>query len=247
MPGSGGGGSQTTRVDLPKWQQPFVEHGFEGAQSLYDQGGTQVAGTNDNQAQGYAQIRGTALNNGLNTAATGLATNTLNGGFLGSNPHLNAQFEQARLATQGGLASEFAGRGRNVEASEGLRSQQLNDLATRIYGGNYQAERDRMQSTLGMSPGLNASQFTSGNALLGIGGQQQAQQQAQLNQRGNSIDEYLQRVSGSYGNVTQQPMSGNRAGNMLGMGMLGSQMGQGYGQYGSMIGGGLGMLGGYYM
>jgi hypothetical protein len=243
---AGGGGNQTTRVDLPKWQQPFVEHGFEGAQTMYDQGGTGVANTNNDQAQGYAQIRGAANNNGLNTAATGLATNTLNGGFLGSNPYLDQTFEKARMATQGGLASEFARSGRNVDASEGNRAQQLESLATSIYGGAYNDERNRQQQVLGMSPQLNASQFTSGNALLGIGGQQQGYQQELLNQRGNSLDEYLQRVSGSYGNVTQQPSNRNQFAGALGGGMLGSQMGQGYGQYGSMIGGGIGALGGWF-
>lgn len=242
----GGGGSTTTRVDLPKWQQPYVQGGFESAQNLYNQGGTPVAGfTGDTQA-GFQGIRDIASNNQLGNSATGLATNTLNGGFLGSNPYLDATFNKAALATQNQLASQFARSGRNVDASEGLRSQQLNDLATNIYGGNYQAERDRMQQTLGMSPALNASQYTGSNALLGIGAAQQQQNQAQLDQPGNALDQYLQRVSGSYGQVNTQPTSGNRFGSALGMGMLGSQLGSGYGQYGGLIGGGLGALAGYF-
>lgn len=243
---SGGGGNSTTTVNLPKWQQPYVQHGAESAKNLYDNGGTAVAGFNGDQQAGFSGIRDLATNNGLNSAASGLATNTLNGGFLNSNPYIDATFNRAALATQNQLASQFAGAGRNVDASEGLRSQQLNDLATQIYGGNYAQERQNQMATLGMSPQLNAAQYTGANALLGIGGQQQQQSQAQLDQPGNSLDQYMQRVGGSYGQVTSQPTSSNRFGSALGGGMLGSQLGSGFGGNGSLIGGGLGSIAGWF-
>lgn len=240
----GGGGNTTTRVDLPKWQQPYVQSGFQSAQNLYNNGGTPVAGFSGDTVLGQNQARNTAINGTINPAASSLATNTLNGGFLGSNPYLDATFNKAALATQNQLASQFAGSGRNIDASEGLRSQQLNDLATQIYGGNYQAERDRQQQTLGMSPALDQAQYTGANALMGIGAQTQAQQQQELDQPGNALDQYLQRVSGSYGQVTSQPSNRNPLAGGLGGAMLGSQIGGQYG-YGG-LGGILGGLGGYF-
>lgn len=62
------------------------------------------------------------------------------------NPYLDRTFDMAALRTQNQLASEFAGAGRNVDASQGLRSQQLGDLATQIYGGAYDAERNRQNA-----------------------------------------------------------------------------------------------------
>jgi len=246
MSGGGGGGNSTTTVNLPKWQEPYVKYGAGQAQDLYRNGGTPVAGFSGDTVLGQNQIRGLAINNQLGNASSNLATNTLNGGFLNSNPYLDKTFEQARLATQNGLASEFASHGRNIGASEDLRSGQLNDLATKIYGGNYAQERQNQMATLGMSPQLNQSQFAGGNALLGIGAQTQQQQQAELDQPGNSLDQYMQRVGGSYGQVTSQPTSQNRFAGALGGGMLGSQFGSQFGGYGGLIGGGLGALGGYF-
>ena len=246
MSGGGGGGNSTTTVNLPKWQEPYVKFGAQQAQNMYNAGGTGVAGFNGDQQAGFGQIRNLAGGNGLNTGATNLATSTLNGDFLNSNPYLDATFNRAALNTQNQLASEFAGHGRNIGASEGLRSQQLNDLATQIYGGNYAQERQNQMATLGMSPQLNASQYTGANALLGIGAQQQQQNQAELDQPGNALDQYMQRVGGSYGQVTSQPTSQNRFAGALGGGMLGSQIGGQFGGYGGLIGGGLGALGGYF-
>lgn len=240
----GGGGNTTTTVNLPKWQQPYVQHGADAARNIYDNGGPGLAGFTADTNTGFQNIRDLAGNNQLQSGANNLATQTLNGGFLGSNPYLDQTFNQAALATQNQLASQFAGAGRNVDASEGLRSQQLNDLATQIYGGNYQAERDRQQQTLGMSPALNQSQYTGANALLGIGAQQQAQNQAAYDQPGNALDQYMQRVGGSYGQVTSQPSNRSPLGGALGGAMLGSQLGGQYG-YGG-LGGILGGLGGYF-
>lgn len=244
--GGSSGGNSTSTVNLPKWQEPYVKYGAGQAQDLYRNGGTGLAGFTADTVAGQDQVRGLAGNNQLGGAASGLATNTLNGGFLNSNPYIDKTFEQARLATQNGLSSEFAHSGRNIGASEGLRSQQLDDLATKIYGGNYAQERQNQMATLGMSPQLNQSQYTDANAMLGIGAQQQQQNQAALDQPGQNLDQYMQRVSGSYGQVNSQPTSQNRVGGALGGGMLGSQLGSGFGGYGGMIGGGLGALAGYF-
>src|SRR5689334_18071289 len=41
MTGGGSGGTQT--VGPPAWQQPYIKQGYQGAQDMYNAGGTPVA------------------------------------------------------------------------------------------------------------------------------------------------------------------------------------------------------------
>lgn len=93
--------------------------------------------------------------NELNTNASHLVNNTINGDFLNSNPYLDQTFNRAADLTRGRLDSEFAGSGRNLGASMPARSEELQTLASNIYGGNYQAERDRQTSALGQAQGFD--------------------------------------------------------------------------------------------
>jgi hypothetical protein len=172
MSGSSGGASQTQGP--PKWQLPYIKEGMAGAQGLYQSGGTPVVP--------FSQETNTALTNTaaraqggspLVGAAQNLAQNTINGNFLGSNPYLDQTFNRAALQTQNQLASQFAGAGRNVDASEGLRSQQLNDLATGIYGGAYDSERNRMQQAAGMATGLANQDYVDLGQLASVGAQRE--------------------------------------------------------------------------
>jgi hypothetical protein len=244
-----GGGTQTTRVEPPKWQLPYLQSGAGEAQRLYDSGAGQVAPFSPETQAGLSGItdRATA-GSPVNTAAQDLATQTLQGGFLGSNPYLDQTFNRAALQTQNQLASQFAGSGRNVEASQGLRGQQLNDLATGIYGGAYDAERNRQQQVLGMSPALTQSGYADYDRLLGVGAQREQLQQDMNDNPGRLLDQYLQRVGGNYGQTNVATGSRNRGAGALGGAMMGSQFA---GQFSSnpwaqglgAIGGGL--LGGW--
>ena len=95
--------------------------------------------------------------NELNTNASHLVNNTLQGDYLNpdSNPYLQGTFNRAADLTRGRLDSEFAGAGRNLGAALPARSEELQTLASNIYGGNYQAERDRQQSALGQAQGFD--------------------------------------------------------------------------------------------
>lgn len=73
-----------------------------------------------------------------------------------SNPALDAMFNKAADSTQTRLATEFAGSGRNIEASRPARAEELGNLATDFYGGAYENERNR---------GLEASQGAAGRGL----------------------------------------------------------------------------------
>jgi hypothetical protein len=224
--GSSGGGTQTT--EPPKWQRPYIQRGLEEAENQYQRDVQQFS-----PYQGYTDmalhgIVDQARNNPLAGNAASLANQTLTGGFLGSNPYLDQTFNQAALATQNQLASQFAGSGRNIDASQGLRSQQLNDLATQIYGGAYDAERNRQQQVLGMTPMLQQAQYGDLDRLLGVG------------QMGSTaLDQYLGRVNGPMGSSVKTTGGGNALSGAAGGAMMGSM----FGPWGALIGGGLGALG----
>lgn len=247
--GGGGSNNQTTRVEPPAWQLPYLQFGAGQAQDLYNRGGNQVVPFSQETETALGNITarataGTPINNSMQT----LATNTLNGGFLGSNPYLDATFDKAALATQNQLASQFAGSGRNVDQSQGLRAQQLNDLATGIYGGAYENERNRQQQTLGMAPALDQASYSGLDRLLGVGAQREGLAQEMNAREGQNLDEFLQRISGNYGQTNIATGSRNRGAGALGGAMLGSQFAGQYSGNPWIQGGGAvlgGLLGGW--
>ncbi len=235
-------GGTTTSVGPPKWQLPYIQQGYQGAQDLYNSGGTGVAPLS---SETEAALQGTAARAQAGSAnvadAQRINQQTINGGFLGANPYLDQTFNKAALATHDQLASQFAGAGRNVDQSEGLRAQQLNDLATGIYGGAYDSERNRQQQAIGMASGLANQDYIDLGQLASVGAQREGYAQELLNQPGLNLDQYLGRITGSVGSTSYQPSTRNRAAGAIGGALLGSQMG-GQSTWGQ-IGGGL--LGGY--
>lgn len=245
----GGGGNSTTRVEPPKYQLPYLQTGLAEAQNLYNSqtgaGGSTVAPFSPETEAGLKGITDQATaGNPITGAANNLAQQTLSGGFLGSNPYLDKTFDRAALQTQNQLAGQFAGSGRNVDASMGLRSQQLNDLATGIYGGAYDAERNRQNQVLGMSPQLAQGSYADMDRLLGVGAQREELQQQQIDAPGASLDQFLTRVGGNFGQNTVAPSNRNRGAGILGGAMLGSQMGSQYGGGNGWATAGGGLLGG---
>jgi len=124
--------------------------------------GQQVAGFSRPQQQAFAGL-------------TGIDTGLMQGS---GNPYEDAMFRQAAGATQNQLSSEFAGMGRNASATEPLRAEQLNNLATSLYGGNYQNDVN------------NA--MTAGQNLLGIGNQVQQEAQKQIDANMQKYNYYQQ-------------------------------------------------------
>lgn len=224
---STGGGSQTQRTEPPRYQLPYLQDSLRSSQTLYNSTlGTPNMGVAQRSPETLAAQQGIASlagGNQLTQNQQNLANQTLSGGFLGSNPYLDDTFNRAALATQNQLASQFGGAGRNVEASEGLRSQQLNDLATSIYGGAYDAERNRQQQVLGMSPQLQAGGYYDLGQLANVGAAQEGYYQQLLDQPGNLLDQYINRVSGNMGTTIKTSGGGdNGAGILGGLGLLGS-------------------------
>ena len=234
-----GGGKQTVNNAPPAYQLPYLQSGLANAASLYDQGQYNVAPFSQQQTQAQQMIQNRATNGDPTIgAANDYVQKSLNGGFLGSNPYLDATFNQAAQATQGQLASQFAGSGRNVDQSAGLRSQQLNNLATQIYGGNYANERQLMQGTLGYAQPLGNQAYTDANQLNSVGQQIQDLSQKVTDAPGTALDQYLARVRGTdYGQTQTQKTPGNPVGGAIGGASVGSMFGPWGALGGAVLGG----------
>jgi hypothetical protein len=254
------GQSQMQQVTPPRYAAPYLNTGLSEAARMYngsqvqqpgqagggsviDQvrnggftGGGQLTGggpvnVNPYQVQGNQMVvdRATGGDPTIN-AASEYVRNSLGGGFMGANPYLEQTFNRAAQATQGQLASQFAGSGRNVDQSQGNRAQQLGDLASQIYGGAYENDRNRQQASLAYAQPLGNQAYADAAA---VGGLQQPE--------GTALDDYLRRVgAGTYGSTsTQSGGGGFSGGGAMGGALSGFQMG---GPWGALAGGVLGGL-----
>jgi hypothetical protein len=186
--GSSSTPSRTTTVnEPPAFIQPFMQYGAQQSRALYETGGPQYYGGNtvvpfaDQTEQALGMTEQRALNGSpVNNAAQDYATRTLttsptsqfgsaanpygssaNPYGSATNPHLDATFNKAADSVQQRLGSQFAGSGRNVDASRAVNSDELNNLATGIYGGAYESERNRGLSYDQQQLGIGASGYES--------------------------------------------------------------------------------------
>jgi len=239
MSRSAGTQTSTTTSEPPAYLQPYLQNAAQGADQMYQQGGTPFVGPSyqTEQALNLAQSRAT---NGspVNQSAQDLATKTMQGGFLGENPYLNATFDRAAQGVTNQVQSNFGRAGRNVGGADaaGVAADRYGNLATDIYGGAYRDERQLMQQTIPFAGQLANQDYMDIGQLSNVGAQREAYSQDQANQPGRSLDEYLARLQGFPGGVVSQsqPMERNILGGAMGGAMAGSQMGPW-----GMIGGGL--------
>lgn len=152
----------TSQQGPADYANPYLQLGFGAAQNAFTNPGPNTAAAN-------TQLGSTIAGDYLNPA---------------SNPWLEQTFNTAADSTQNRLASEYAGAGRNVGASLPARSAELQGLAASIFGGNYQQERNRQFSAIGMAPSLeNADLNQHLQSIMGLssasstGGSQQTMYQ----------------------------------------------------------------------
>lgn len=269
---SGGGSpsnvTQTSVQQLPAWLTNANTFGAQQAKDLYNKGGTpyypgQTTAPLSSIQENYLTSANNLGQNGnpaLN-AATGYATNAANGAYLNSNPYLDATFNQAANAVQNKVGSQFAGSGRNLEASIPVQNDQMNQLATSIYGGNYANERQLQAQAAGMSPNLNAANLSNLNAQAAAGGLLQNQAQNYINADATrfnynanlpqqNLTNYMNTVNSmQHGGASSstQPVYRNKSASALGGAAAGATAGAAVGgPWGAAIGGGIGLLGGYF-
>lgn len=296
--GSKGGGttqtSSTVNTNMGPWfdQQPYLKDVFGAASNQYHANPSMsyfpdstVSPFNPAQTQGLNATANMGTSP-LIPASVGNATDTLNGKYLdpSSNPWLNKTFNTAadqvgrqfQNITAPTTDSLFAANGR-TDSGARYNAQHNNDmglgttldnLATGIYGGNYQAERGHQMQTQALAPQIEQSRYIDPTAQVNAGGAMQAQDQKQLSDKVNrfnfnqtspwqTLGLYKSMIDGSYGQsgtttgTQQTPYSSNPFGSIFG-GLLGAagtagQLGWSPFSPGGMFGasaGGAGMGGG---
>jgi len=164
-----GGPNMTTHTPM---QQPG------GLAPLSGPNATQLAGAGaQNQ---YDTLTGKYLdpssNPWLQKTFNQAATDVTNQYNLGTAPSLMAQ----SIGAGGGGAGALAGSS-GFQQMQGLNQynlgQNLNNLATDIYGGNYQQERQNQMGAAGMLGNTENAMYLPANEMMGVGALQQGQQQ----------------------------------------------------------------------
>lgn len=192
------GGTNTTSQTLPNWLQPYLTQELGSAQGFQQQATSDpqsmVAGMTPAQQQGISSQEQAAAGQGTNEASSAAAANQFetSGALLNpaSNPYLQNTYQLAGQQVQNQLSSEFAGSGSNVENSIPVQSDQLNNLATQLYGGAYQQGVNTMTQAAAQSPLIQAGLYQPGQEEYQAGSLQQQQQQNVINAPYNALSWY---------------------------------------------------------
>lgn len=188
---SGGGTNTVTQAGPPSYLQPYLTSALSGAQGLAQSPGPQyypgqqVAPLNQVQEQGIGQIQNTANNTAGQATPGAIGANQFetSGALLNpaSNPYLQGTFTQAANSVQNQLSSEFAGSGRNITGSLPVQSDEMNNLATQLYGGQYDTGLQTMTQASSLAPSLDSASYLPGQQNLSVGSGIQGQSQNLIN------------------------------------------------------------------
>lgn len=208
---SGGGGGQpastTTTQQLPDWAQPYAQQILQRGADLSNQaipqyGGSTVADFSGMQQQGLDQISNLAGQSGAVGSANNAVNNILQGGnqyqytptttqvgtnpYIGQNPYLQGQVQQAQQQTadayKTGTASQTMAQFRNAGAFGGSAQQQYTDtqnqqlgqqlgnIATNMYGQDYANTQQLAQQGINLNAQTSLADAAR-NAQYGLAGQ----------------------------------------------------------------------------
>ena len=193
--GGGGGGSppadttQTVTQEIPEYVKPYAEDYLGRADVLSDRPfeqyqGQRIAGLDPLHTQGIQQTVDAATGQIIPTA-TDTYMKTARGDFLGANPFVDQMFNRAaqgvvnqytgtvmpNIDTAANRANALGGSAYQEYADRARfdLGQNLNNLATQIYGGNYMNERGLQQQAMMGAPQMLEGQLRGAQAMLGAG------------------------------------------------------------------------------
>ncbi len=219
-----------------------------------------VADFNPYQFQGFDMGANQALNGQIPGQAGDLASKTLSGGFLGSNPYLDSvvnstlddvtnKFNTTVAPSMAATAMKGGSFGNTgfAEAEQNERNQlakTLGGISSNMRMGNYEAERKRQMGALQMSPGINQLGYSGADYLQGIGSTMQQQGQNTLNSWYDQFnksqewpfktyDAMMAPFGRNIGSQSTSTAPGNPVAGMMGGAMLGNKMGGMFGTGGS--------------
>jgi len=258
----------TVTQDPSALTKPYYEEALKEAQKLFQSGtpqffpeATYVPLSGQTEAALKLQEERALAGSPLLQQAQGQVGDILSGKFLDpeSNPYLKAAYEKAAGSAQGTLGSQFAAAGRyGSGAMAETAGKRYGDIATDIYGGAYERERQRQMSALGMAPGLAQADYYDIQQLGNVGQQREAFEEAKLTDAMRrfefeqqkpytKLNQYLSALgmTPGYQQTTQTPIYRSGGANLLGGALGGAQLGSYLGNpLLGAIGGGL--LGGFF-
>ena len=173
-----GGGSKTQTTTSEPWagQQPYLTDLFQRAQEQsqvpiqYYQG-NQVAPLSpiQQQAMSFAQNRQSIFSNPLWGVTSGLLSDTMSGKYLDpeSNPYLKHYVAKAFEQTlpQYDTTATQAGR-YGSDAWANMKARAMSDITSEIYGGAYEAERNRQLQAAGLLPQFGQLSLNEGKLMF---------------------------------------------------------------------------------
>lgn len=216
----------TTKVvntsDPWKEQIPYLTTGFKEAQKIYNAPGpdyfpnSTIAGPGGTTLAAQDAQAGRAITGSpVNDAAKSQLTGTLNGDYLNNNPYMNAMLDQTFQQIRPQLDSQFAGNSYGSSAHQASIADAYSRAGTQLGYQNYNDERARQLSAVGMAPTIANTDYTDIAALKDVGSAQDAQTQAQLgdqvarwnqqqNKQQSKLDQYMGNIKGNYGGTSTQ-------------------------------------------
>jgi len=188
------------------------------------------------QSQGLSSLKSATASNPIGSSAQGYFNNLESGSLLNpaTNPSLQGMAQLADNQIQNNLASQFAGSGRNIEASAPVQASQMGNVAADIYGGAYNNTLNNMTAGLGQASQLYGQSLMPGETALSVPG-------SQLSSYGSLLGAMPGGTSSTpyYNNVGAGALSGAIPGALIGN-ALGGSSGSGWG---ALLGGALGAFG----
>jgi hypothetical protein len=179
--------------------QDVAARGMQIANTPYQQSPGTYTGPNDYLQAGWQATANRAMQGSPTMdAANQTLQKTLNGGFLNGNPYLDQQVSAAQgdlvkswnqvAKPQWDMAMRNSGSFGNTGVAQSAAfgadtlQQNLGRVANDMRFNAYNTERGYQQNALGMAPTYAQQDYNDANALLQVGGQAQAFDQAQQNQ-----------------------------------------------------------------
>lgn len=199
MSKGGGGGTTTTSQKNEPWgpAQPYLKGALGDAANWYSSpygrdpfpGSTVVPfSPYTEQALGSTANRATQ-GSAVQRAGSNQLLNTINGDYLNNNPYLDKTFDLAAGKMRSSLDSQFNQGGTyGSSLHEGARADQLGDLATKIYGGNYESERQRQMQGMLFAPQQAESDYSDFNHMAEVG-------QSYEGQAGKNLQDVMNRYN----------------------------------------------------
>jgi len=220
MPSSGGGSQTSTQKTEPwKGAQPYIKDYLQAGQQQFNtpfqyNPGDTVADFSPETQYGLAATTQRAINGSpVNLAAQNNAAMTLNGGFMSpdSNPWLKGAYDTAANDVTGRINSTFGNDNFGGTAHQETLQRGLGEVANTMYGGNYQQERGRQMSAMGMAPQLAETDYRDMQALLGVGDARRGLATEYMNAGNQLYQDFIndpQKKLDNYGNVVRTGMGG---------------------------------------